>query len=227
MNKSALIATVVAGLVTVSLGLNTLSASSALDDLKARQVEATADIAHLERSIAEKRAKRDTDEREVIREVTGLDPSLVESDRAVAATFFETAFQWDDSTSYRAARNDYIEKLGKDNAFTKTYMPLDPTIETDDGELSYIDHTGVRSEFDGFQGTPLTADGTTVNYIGVARHYMLTKDTVVDSDAARKALKASEAVVTYTIKDDPDNPGTRMVTDVDAWAGYESSSFGD
>lgn len=218
MNKSALIATAVTGVLTLALGVNTFSAVSALDDVEAKQAAASSEMAKLDRSVAEKQATRDTEQKQVIKDVTGLDIGLVDADRDVASEFFMPAFNWADAKGYNAARTQFAERLGDGNSFTKTYMPEDLTIDTDDGKLSYIDFKEVRSEWDGMVVTPLTAEGNRIRYVGVVRHYMYAGDGDIQN---KDALKPSEAVVTFTVSGEASE---RNVSEVEAWAGFESAA---
>lgn len=191
------------------------------NEIKNLDVEYTALSSQLnqtEMDIATKQAEITAQKKESVKKVTGLDPELIQSDAMEAEKYFVAAFSWSNGTEYEGVRNQYIESLGEDNSFTKTYLPPDTKIETNDGMLSYIDFKKLRTTMDSIYVVPITAEGNRVRYVAFVQ-YIMHKD---GSDLANTdALERSEAIIEFTAAGDS-AAGERRITEVSARAGYSA-----
>ncbi|WP_208589714.1 hypothetical protein [Gracilibacillus suaedae] len=98
----------------------------------------------MENNIAKHQAELNEQKNASVKQATGLDPLMIETDTESAKSFFEPAFNWKSAEDYDKVRDQYIESLGEDNSFTETYLPPDTKIDTNDGPLSYIDFKGLQ-----------------------------------------------------------------------------------
>lgn len=185
-------------------------------ELEAKHAKLLETLNAIELDIKEKQAEVDAKKQTSIKKATGLDPEMVSTDTSLAKDYFAPAFSWRNYAEYEKARQDYITKLGEKNSFTKVYLPPDIKIETDEGDLSYIDHKKLRATLDDLYIIPLTTEGKEVRYVGFVRYFMHkeAKDLV-----NKNALNASQAIIEFTVKEEAEN---RTVTDVTAHAGFSS-----
>lgn len=197
-----------------------VSQNGAIKEAKAERSALHGEILKLEREIAKREGVLKDQKNEVIVETTGLDPQLVEKDKPVVEKFFEPAFNWSNWQEYENARQHYMKQLGKDNSFTKTYLPPDTIIETNDGALAFIDYKKLKAKMDDIEIVPLTAEGDRVRYVAFLTYYMYKdeKDLVNLS-----ALEPSKAIVQFTVSNDSSAESGRKVSEVEAWAGFSSS----
>lgn len=173
----------------------------------------------VENDIAKRQVELDKKKSVSVKEATGLDPSLISSDTEAAKTYFEPAFNWRSGAEYDKARSDYMESLGEKNSFTKTYLPPDTKIDTDDGPLSYIDFKGFQTSMGDMYIVPKTAEGDRIRYVAFVKYYMHKND---EDMVNPEALEESEAIIEFTAAGDKENGG-RRVTEVRARAGFHSS----
>lgn len=221
--RNTLIATGVSLALLAAAGFQYAGQKGELAALADEQTALTTTMSTLERGIADAKVENDTATTEVITDVTGFDVSLINPDRDIAGSFLQAAFQWDNAEEYEAARAAYNEALGEDNSFTSTYMPPDIKVETEKGEISYIDHKEVRSEYQDIRVVPLSADGDDVRYAGFVTHYMYKQGEDIDN---KDALKPSEAIIEFTMTGEPLTK-ERRVTDVKAWSGFSTTTRGE
>lgn len=173
----------------------------------------------VENEIRTRQAELDQKKSVSVKEVTGLDPSLIESDAETAKSYFAPAFNWKSGKEYDRVRSQYIESLGENNAFTKTYLPPDTKIDTDDGPLSYIDFKHLKASIGNIHVVPMKAEGDRVRYVAFVQYFMhQTGEDLVNP----KALEKSEAIIEFTAAGDRKNE-KRFVTEVTARAGFHSS----
>ncbi|MGC6586660.1 hypothetical protein ACPV3A_17035 [Paenibacillus sp. Dod16] len=191
------------------------------NEIKKLNVEYTALTTQLnqtERDIATKQAELSAKKTESVKKVTGLDPALIQTDSSEAEKYFVAAFSWSNGAEYEGVRNQYIESLGEDNSFTKTYLPPDTKIETNEGMLSYIDFKKLRTTMDSIYVVPITAEGNRVRYVAFVQ-YIMHKD---QSDLVNtNALERSEAIIEFTAAGDLAD-GKRRITEVSARTGYSA-----
>lgn len=205
------------GIFIVMLIFSILSNSQKVEDLKAQRSALNAELMKVEKNIAERQAVREQQKNDVVVESTGLDPKLVESDTELATEFFDKAFNWSSGDEYEQARQHYIKQLGEDNSFTKTYLPKDTVIDTNDGPLSFIDYHSLKATIDDVEIVALTAeDNYRVRYVAFV-NYIMHRD---EKDLANPdALEKSQAIVKFTVSGNP-NENKRTVSEVEAWAGF-------
>lgn len=218
MNKIALVLTGLAAAGGIVYGVNQ---NNTLSDIEREKVALASEVNQLDRTVKVETAKTTEAKKTVIKKATGFDPDLIAVDEEQAKDYFEPAFSWSSGKAYDSARDMYDQKLGKGNSFTKTYLANNTKIDTDDGELSYIDFKGLSSRFDGLYIVPTSGKGDTVRYVGFARFIMKAQD---ESKIENKdLLKASEAILSFTVSGKPDK---RVVSDVEAKPGYASLTDG-
>lgn len=218
-NRTLLIMIMAGGMVLILMGLTLSSDNKARTELKQTHASMMDELKQVERQVAEKQADEDKLKAEVVYETTGLDPALVEKDKLVANDFFGKAFNWKNGKEYDGVREYYIKELGADNSFTKTYLPPDTKIDTNDGELSYIDFKKLKAymEEKDMEIVPLLAENNRIRYVAFVRYYMHTDSQDLNN---LKALEPSEAIIKFTVSG---NDGERSVSEVDVWAGFASS----
>lgn len=214
----------VTGLVLVAITFYTYSKQQmeiqVLDD---EYSNLTNQLNQMEQNISSKQTEVQAQKTNSVKKVTGLDPELIQSDSLEAEKYFVAAFSWSNGTEYEGVRQQYIESLGEDNSFTKTYLPPDTKIETNDGMLSFIDFKKLRTTMDSIYVVPITAEGSRVRYVAFVQ-YIMHKD---GSDLAnRDALERSEAIIEFTAAGDAGN-GERHITEVSARAGYSAGLLGN
>lgn len=160
------------------------------------------------------RAKQNKVRNESAKAVVGFDMETVSSDTSVAFSYFKPAFTWSSSAAYDKTRAMYVKSLGKNSPFVKTYMPEQLRIQTADGSLSYIEFNELKSSFDTIVLVPTRTAGSTIDYIGFATYYPYKKASDLKNT---KVLKASQAIVSFRIKD---GERGRVVTNVSALPGF-------
>lgn len=206
------------GMLLVVMGVTLWNHAGDKQELKEKHTALSSELNGIEHDIAVRQAEIDDKKMKVIQEVTGLDPELVSIDKNAAKKYFKPAFSWKNADDYNQVRKDYIASLGKGNSFTKTYLPPDTVIETNDGELSYIDHKNLKVTMHSVRVVPLTAVGDSVRYVAFIKYFM-HKDS--NDLANTDALEPSEAIIEFTATGDSSN---RHVTEVSARAGFSSST---
>ena len=216
-SKQSLIIIGVSVSLFVFLLILCITTSSKIGSLQASIKDVNNQISDIQSQIDAKNDSDSLQKTQTIIEATGLDPRLVEKDSETAVVFFEDAFTWTSGAEYDAVRQSYIDKLGAGNSFTTNYLAPDVKIDTNDGPLSYIDNSSLKSFYDSMVVVPLTAEGSRIRYAGFVKYYMV-KDK---KDLANKnALTASEAIIKFTISGDGD---VRTVSEVEAWPGFNTS----
>lgn len=215
-----LIGVIVGAVLAVGFALMLWSAHNEQERLAAEHSAMMSEHNTLERDIATTQAELDKKRAASVKKATGVDPSLIEIDVDEAKLYFEPAFSWKSYDDYERVRTKYMESLGKDNSFTKKFMPKDRVIDTSDGELSYIDFKRLKATMHDMFMVPVKVDGDKIEYVGVIEYYMHrnTNDTV-----DLRALDASHAIVEFTVAGNPYD-GTRTISNVSARAGYASNS---
>ncbi|MEK4529837.1 hypothetical protein NST38_31010 [Paenibacillus sp. FSL H8-0104] len=218
-NRKPFWITMTVGLILVVLTLFTYSKNlNQIKKLDAEYTKLSSQLNQTEQDIAAKQDEVTSEKAESVKKVTGLDPELIQSDSTEAEKYFVAAFSWSNGTEYEGVRNQYIESLGEDNSFTKTYLPPDTKIETNDGMLSFIDFKKLRTTMDSIYVVPITAEGNRVRYVAFVQ-YIMHKD---GSDLANTdALERSEAIIEFTAAGNPAE-GDRRITEVSARAGYSA-----
>ena len=186
-------------------------------DLKVTLNSLNNELSSLKKEIANRESELDEEKSTVIIKSTGLNPKLVEKDKDLTETFFKDAFNWQNGTEYDTARSVYMKYLGDDNTFTKTYLPPDIKIATQDGDLAYIDHVKLKSRLDSMSVIPLNVVDNRIRYVAFVKYYVYknTKDLV-----NTKALDASEAIIKFTVAGETD--GKREISEVEAWSGFST-----
>lgn len=216
-NIPLLIAVLGSAVVITAFTVGIMNNEQTKKELAKSNSELSAEINQLKKGIKTNEIKKEKEEKTSVKESTGLDLDLVDRDQTVAEEFFKPAFNWKSSSDYDKARDDYQKKLGKNNTFTKTYMPADTKIDTNDGKLSHIDFNKLKVTMDSIQLIPTSAKGDDVSYVAFVTYYV-HKD---DKDLADKsALEPSEAIMEFTGTGDKDN---RLIRNVTARAGFSSS----
>lgn len=215
-NKVLLIIIIILSVGLIVGGFTYLSDQSSVEALKDQKASLSRQLAVTTKDVKEKEAEVSDQKAESVKKVTGLDPALIASDTAEAERYFSVAFSWSDSTEYEKARQQYMESLGPNNTFTKTYLPPDTKIQTDKGELSYIDFKGIRASMGSIYIVPTVAEGSRIRYTAFVQ-YIMHKES---SDLANiDALAKSEAIIEFTAAGDPDQ-SKRNITEVNANAGF-------
>lgn len=180
-------------------------------EIKDTKVQELTDLRY---AVDVKSAEVDAEIEKVVLESTGISTSLVGVDKVKASEFFKPAFNWKDSKTYNEIRGAYLESLGDNNSFTKTYMPKDIEIDVTDGKLSYIEHTGLKTEFESIEVIPLVAENNRVRYIAFVNYFSIKSD----KDLVNKsALDSSEAIIKFTVSGELDD---RVISEVEAWSGF-------
>lgn len=138
----------------------------------------------------------------------------IERDTELAKEFFIPAFDWYSGEQYDEMREKYTSLLGENSSFIKSYIVDNTTIETNDGDLSFIDHENLKSKFHSFTAIPVEMVGKDrIRYVAFIVHYMhQSKADLVNLDA----LNESEAIVEFTIIND-ENSDEHEIVDVEAW----------
>lgn len=138
----------------------------------------------------------------------------VDIDEAFAQEYFTPAFEWTSGEQYDEMREHYVRLLGEDSSFIQTYIVEDIKIDTNEGELSFIDHNDLKSKMDSFAAIPIEVEGKDrIRYVAFIVHYMHKDESdLVNLDA----LNESEAIVEFTIIGEG-NSENREIVDVEAW----------
>lgn len=206
------------GVLLIIMAYFYLQQAAEIQTLEEKKAEVATALSDAEYEVSEQQAALEDARNQATIDATGLDPSVVANDREVAQAFFEPAFSWTNASEYNTVRDHYDESLGDGNSFTDVYLPEDVTIETEDGELSYIDHEGVRTQVGNMIITPLEVAGDQrIRYMAIVEFYMHLEPEDLTNTSA---LDASHAVIEFTVGG-PE--GSRAVSEVDAWSGFSSS----
>ncbi|MCR6108735.1 hypothetical protein HXA34_20775 [Salipaludibacillus agaradhaerens] len=217
-NRTLLFSLIGGTIALVLVGVSLLGHVSEKKELEAQYADLTSDLTSIENTILEQQANLDDEKMSSVKEVTGLDPALIQTDSQEASSYFEQAFNWKSGSDYDEARTRYIESLGEGNAFTETYLPPDTKIDTDDGPLSYIDFKGIKASMSNIHVVPMTAEGDRIRYVAFVQYFMHEDD----SDTVNpEALVGSEAIIEFTAAGDAATDG-RRITEVTARAGFHS-----
>lgn len=218
-NRTLFLSLIVGMIALVLLGISLWNQRAEKTALEETHASLISKLNAVENDIAKQQVELDEKKSASIKEVTGLDPALIDSDTEAAKAYFKPAFDWKSGDGYDKVRNDYIESLGKDNSFTKTYLPPDTLIDTDDGPLSYIDFKRIKATMGDMYIVPLTAEGNRIRYVAFVQYFMhKNEEDVAEPDA----LEESEAIIEFTAAGNP-GEGKRHVTEVNARAGFQSS----
>lgn len=183
-----------------------LTGSNSEQDVAVLQDEVYA----LENELAVRRADESTIRQEVVYKTTGIDPELVTRDEQLASNFFRPAFSWTDGEEYDSTRKSYMEELGEDSPFVKTYLAENQKID----QYNYIDVNSLQADFDGIMMYALEERDTAMDYLGVITFYMVKSE---DDLVSRSNLTGSQAIVRFTVDGTGKN---RTVTNVVAYPGF-------
>lgn len=181
------------------------TASSKLDVLKAETTK-------LNNNLAVQREKEQKVRNDVIYKTTGIHPETVRSDGKIVTSFITDAFTWTSGEEYDAVRTEYIEKLGKDSPFVKTYLAENLTVD----QYNYIDVNDLKSTFLDIDLYPLVERDGAMDYLGVVEYYIYKDD---DDLVGKDRLDSSEAIVKLTITGEGDS---RVVSTLTADPGFQS-----
>lgn len=218
-NRNVLLSAIGAVVVLVLVSVSLWNQVSKKQELKETHETLISELNTVENDIAKRQAELDKQKAVSVKKATGVDPALVTGDTEEAKQYFAPAFSWRSSEEYEKARNEYIESLGAKNTFTKTYLPPDTKIDTDDGPLSYIDFKGIRTTMDNIHIVPMKAEGDRIRYVAFVSYFMHKSDKDL---ANPDALEKSEAIIEFTAAGNSKDGG-RRVTEVNARAGFRSS----
>ncbi|MBD7970314.1 hypothetical protein [Paenibacillus gallinarum] len=207
-----------ATLLLVLSGITYIKNHNEIKKLDTEYAALNSQLNQTEQNIATKQAEETEQKTQTVKKVTGLDPGLIQSDSTEAEKYFVAAFSWSNGAEYEGVRNQYIESLGEDNSFTKTYLPPDTKIETNDGMLSYIDFKNLRTTMDSIYVVPITAEGNRVRYVAFVQYIMHKDGTDLENT---DALERSEAIIEFTAAGESAD-GERRITEVSARAGYSA-----
>lgn len=217
-NKLKLGLIVFMALLMVVMGFNSMMVASKNDELETVLSEAESRVDQAERGIIEREAELDALRADSVTEATGLNARLVSDDAELAEEFFTPAFNWKSWEQYESMRQDYLKTLGKDSSFATVYLPEDTIIETDDGDLAYIDHMRLMTTMRHIHIVPTSADSKTVRYVGFIEYIThRSEDDMSNPDA----LAPSTAVVEFTVHGEGSE---RRVSQVVASPGFASES---
>ena len=217
-NRTLLLFLLGGGILLILMSITLIKQNAERNILEERHESLIAELNTLERDIAVAQAELDEKTMDSIKKTTGIDPKLVATDAVEAKTYFKPAFNWQNGDEYEKARQLYIDYLGKDNSFTKTYLPPDTKIETNDGKVGFIDFKGMKATMDDLFVVPVKVKGDSIRYVGIVRYFM-HKDK---SDLANPdALMSSQAIVDFTVTGNNDSDGRRLI-EVSARPGFSS-----
>lgn len=215
-----LLSLVVGGIaIALLVGFSLWSQANKKAELEEAHAVLISKLNTVENDIRKRQAELDQKKTASVKEATGFDPSLIQSDSETAESYFKPAFSWKSGKAYDKARSQYIDSLGKDNAFTKTYLPPDTKIDTNDGPLSYIDFKGLKATFGDIHVVPIAHEGNRVRYVAFVQYFMHQTDKDLVNPGA---LEESEAIIEFTAAGDREK-GERRVTEVTARAGFQST----
>lgn len=218
-NRPLLLTILGFGLLLILMSVTLINQNQSKKELEGKQEELTSALSTMNRKVTERQADLDAEKSASVKEVTGLDPSLIKTDTSEAEKYFEPAFSWTSGAEYDKVRGDYIASLGKENTFTKTYLPADTKIETNDGKLSYIDFKKLRATMEDIHIVPITSEGDRIRYVAFVTYYM---HQTANDLADKSALESSEAIIEFTAAGKK-GEGNRRISEIDARAGFSSS----
>lgn len=218
-NRPLLLTILGFGVLLILMSVTLINQNQTKKELEGKQEELTSALSETNRKVTEKQAELDAQKNASVKEVTGLDPNLIETDTSEAEKYFEPAFSWTSGEEYDKVRSDYIASLGKENTFTKTYLPADTKIETNDGKLSYIDFKKLRATMGNIHIVPITSEANRIRYVAFVTYYMHQTDNDL---ADTSALETSEAIIEFTAAGQK-GEGGRRISEVVARAGFSSS----
>lgn len=206
----AIVATVA---VSVLFGGTYASTKSTLASLEDKRTKLANKIHLADNKVLELEVERDKKQNEVVLKETGLDFEMIRQDVQSAESYFKQAFTWSNGGEYDRTRDEYIKSLGKDNSFTKSYLPENIKIDTDDGDLSYIDANSLKSMFSNMSVTPMASEGDSIRYTAIVEYYVYTSEKDINN---LDALAPSNAIIMFTVSKGDDG---RTVGEVKAWNG--------
>lgn len=102
---------------------------------------------------------------EVIEATTGLDLKRQEHDDKIVADIFKTAFTWDSSETYNAARDKMLNEYKFGSKFVDDLMPEVPTMDTATGKINEIDAYGLNLKYAGHDSYVVKISGSDYSYI--------------------------------------------------------------
>ena len=218
-NRKLLLTVTGAVVALILVGFSLWNQISEERELKETHEALLSELNAVENDIAKRQADLDDKKAEVVKETFGLDPAQVTSDASKAKEFFAPAFSWQSYDEYEKARQNYIASLGEGNSFTKTYLPPDTVIETNDGPLSYIDFEGIRATLEDIHVVPMTVEGDRIRYVAFVSYIMHRSDADLVN---LNALEKSEAIVEFTAAGNK-KEGERIITEVNARPGFQAT----
>lgn len=209
---------IIGGIIVLFMGIILLwNLQSEKSQLSEKTVELSQQLTMLEKQAAEKNIdinikKSDhaaaQEEAEMI-----ITEEQVDNDEILAKEFFTPAFDWTSGEQYDEMREQYVSLLGENSSFVDTYIVENIKIETNEGELSYIDQNELRSKMHSLTAIPVEIKGDRIRYVAFIVHYMhKDQKDLVNLDA----LDKSEVIVEFTITGDK-NSSNQEIADVEAW----------
>lgn len=205
-------------LLMVVIGFNSMMIASKNDELETTLEEAESRADQAERGIIEREAELEALRTDSVTEATGLNTQMVADDAELAEEFFTPAFNWKNWEQYESMRQEYLKILGEDTSFATVYLPEDTIIETDDGDLAYIDHMSLMATMRHIHIVPTSVDSKTVRYVGFIEYITHRSE---DDMANPDALIPSTAVVEFTVHGEGSE---RRVSQVVASPGFASET---
>lgn len=219
-NDRTLLFSVLGGVVVLLLvGISLWNQEMRKQELEETHASLISKLNATENEIRTRQVEIDQKKSVSVKGVTGFDPSLIGSDAETAKLYFTPAFSWKSGKDYDRARSQYIESLGENNAFTKTYLPPDTKIDTNDGPLSYIDFKRLKASIGNIHVVPMKAEGDRIRYVAFVQYFMHQSNEDLVNPAA---LEKSEAIIEFTAAGDRKNE-KRFVTEVTARPGFHST----
>lgn len=214
--KVAYIVFGVAVLALLFTGMSYFTTQSDISDMRGKLTALHDEVNEISYQADEAQAKREIEQGEASLEQTGFNTDYINIDRKAASDFFEPAFTWENGDEYDEIRDGYIEALGEDNTFTKTYLQENPKVKvSEDHTANYIDKFELKMEFGDIDVIPLAAkgkDGSTISYVAFVTFYPYKNSKLVDKDV----MESSHAMIYFVAIGEDDD---REVTDVEAWGG--------
>lgn len=205
-------------LLMVVIGFNSMMIASKNDELETILEDAESRADQAERGIIEREAELEALRTDSVTEATGLNTQMVADDAELAEEFFTPAFNWKNWEQYESMRQEYLKILGEDTSFATVYLPEDTIIETDDGDLAYIDHMSLMATMRHIHIVPTSVDSKTVRYVGFIEYITHRSE---DDMANPDALIPSTAVVEFTVHGEGSE---RRVSQVVASPGFASET---
>ncbi|MBN6206559.1 hypothetical protein JYK21_08840 [Ralstonia pickettii] len=208
----------IGGIILLFIGMILLwNLQSEKSQLSEKTVELSQQLTMLEKQAADKNIDLNIEKSEHATEQEEseiiITKERVDGDEVLAKEFFTPAFDWTSGEQYDEMREQYVSLLGENSSFVDTYIVENIKIETNEGELSYIDQKELRSKMHSLTAIPVEIEEDRIQYVAFIVHYMhKDQKDLVNLDA----LDKSEVIVEFTISGD-ENSSNRKIEDVEAW----------